>query len=278
MDMRVAWMVVVGSMVGVGCVADPDGDPSADAESAADPDEGSASATDPGEGEGGDVDVEACAAASDAAPSGFALDVGEWEIEDEFFSGSLQGSCTVTGVEVSNEIIATELECMDGDAGPYVVLLDVAAAAGSPTWAVDDDVDLLANVSSNQGGLTDDPDGGTARTFLHAGASLRRASDGALLVMGASGAIGIDDLFAPLELALLGQCGEVEGCSADDDVPLQFTLRESDGESILLTGGQHAELALADGATLVIDAPRAHATSDCHFGTDYGLAARRMAE
>jgi hypothetical protein len=289
MDMRVTWIVVMSWVGCFGCVADSDEDPPADAESATDPDDGGASSTDPDDGatsatgdptdEGGEVEPDACAAPADAMPSGFALDLGAWLIEDEFFSGSLQAACTITEVDVSTDVIVTALECMDGDAGPYIVTIDVAVAAGTPTWAVDDDVDLLAIVSNNQGGLSDDPDGGAALEFLHGGASLRRASDGALLVMGVSGALDpIDGLFAPLELELLGICGEVEGCSSDDDVPRQFTLRERDGDAILLTGGQHAELALADGTTLVIDAPRAHATSDCHFGSDYGIAARRMAE
>jgi hypothetical protein len=276
MDRRVIGLVCMSWVVCVGCVATSEDDPSEDESvSSAESGEGPGSTTEDPTSEGGTIDAEACDAAADAAPSHFALDVGEWEIDDEFFAGTLQGSCTVLAVDVSSDVIATELECMDGDAGPYAVALTVAAAAGTPAWAADDEVDLLAVVSDSQGGLTDD-EAPVGRTFLHAGASLRRASDGALLVVGASGSIDIEDLFAPLDIELMGACASVEPCSSDADAALQYALSEQNGEAILLTGGQHGELALADGTTLVIDAPRAHSTSDCHFGSDYALAARRM--
>jgi len=281
------------------CVAGTDEDPSADAETT-DESEGSGSSAsssssssssssastgvdeggssssgEPGD-EDGPIDEEACIAEPDAGPSSFALDVGDWPIEDDFYSGTLEGSCTVTSVTVSADLIATVLECMDGDAGPYVVTFDVAAASGAPTWAANDEVDLHVSANDDQGGIVDEPAGPTSRTFVHTAASLRRPSDGALLVAGVSGAFGFAGVFAPLELTSLGGCWQSEeGCG--DDVPLQYTLREGDGEPIVLTGGHHAELPLADGTTLVIDLPRAH-LGDCHFGESFRLAARRMAD
>jgi hypothetical protein len=264
---------MVASVMGMGCAAESEDDPSADGESAADPDEGPSN--DAGEGDP-PLDVDACMEAADAASSGFLLDVGDWEL-DEFFSGTLEATCSITAVDSDAEVITTTLDCMDGDAGPYEVTLAVAAAPGTPAWAVDDDVDLFVVASENQGGLTDEP-APHARTFIHSGASLRRQGDGALLIAGADGDIDIEELFAPLVLASVGACGEVEPCSSDEDEPVQYSLREGDGAPILVTGGHHAELPLADGSTLVIDAPRAHVTSDCHFGEDVSFAARRMAE
>lgn len=269
-------MTMVAMGFGSGCVAGADDDAAPELDGPSDPDDGgTAPSTDDSDGGSAMIDDEVCMAAQDAQPAHFAFDVGEWALDEDAVQWTLIGACTVDAVTIADDAISTALTCMDGAAGPYAVTLDVADASGDPSWAAGDSVDMQAEVADNGGGLVDDPQGGIGRSFLWSEVSLRRASDGALLVAGASGP-GSLSIFEPLLYDEIGPCAPVEPCSADEAAPLQVSVAEAAGESIVFVGGQHAELPLGDGTTLVIDAPRLHATGDCHFGSDFSVVARRM--
>jgi hypothetical protein len=232
--------------------------------------------------EGGNLipapDQTACDAPADAAPAGFSLDLGDWVVLSEFGSTAVDGECTVSSITDADDRITTALSCVDGDAGPYEVEIQVASADGTPTWAAGDAVTIAAELSDNdQGGLVEEANGGIGASYVHALVSLRDDEGGLLLVGASTQANEVEAAFAPLEMELLGACDPFAPCAENHaDTPLQFALSEPAGAEVTLTGGQHAELALTDGTTLVVDAPRAHQSDDCHFAYEYVLAARRI--
>jgi hypothetical protein len=209
------------------------------------------------------------------------MDLGDWVLSDETVAWQIEGDCVVVSVTDSGGVLETQLDCMDGEMGPHRVTVEVASAPGTPTWGEGDALTLAASIATNGGGIV----GGDDPVFDHfpylSTTSLRRVSDGALVLGAIDGSASPAGVLAPFDVEVnKSVCGEVNGCAADpdlpDELPLQFSVGESGGEELLVTGGQAAELTLADGTTLYIDAPYAHAISSCHENTYYDLVARRM--
>lgn len=249
-----------------------EGDPTGGSEDAGEPDGGSQA--DGGEGSGGmPADAEACDAAPTAGPATFFLDISALPVE-EYENDALEVPCAVSSVTADSATWTTELECTLAGGEVVVSSLSVAGlSAGTPAWATGEMVTLRAGIwnPSHQGGLIEPGlEGGSG--LEASSAVLRRESDGAFLVGGGRG-LGI---LAPLEVEQVGVCGEVEPCSSDADAPMQATITEPGGESVLLTGGQHVELPLSDATTAVIDAEHYHLSSDCHNATAIQVVGRRV--
>ncbi len=232
-----------------------------------------------GETETGDVPA-ACEAEGEAGSAAHHIDLGDWVLSDDQVQWDIEGACVVASVSEVGETLETQMDCMDGDAGPHSVTFEVSAPPGEPTWAAGDDVELVASLATNGGGIVGGGDGlGSHFSYLSA-VGLKRASDGALLVAAVDGATGLPLVLSPLNVAVnVTACGEVQGCSTGDlpqELPLQFTVEEAGGEALTMTGGNGAQLALSDGTTLNIEAPRAHAVSDCHANSSFRVVAARL--
>lgn len=239
-------------------------------------DGGTDGGTDPGETEttgiGDDVvDPEACLAPDDVETGAGLLNIGDWIEGPILKNETLNGTCTVTDVSTTGDYLRTELSCMTETTGPHAVSIDVAVpVSGTVTWAVDDAVTLTGWVNNSKGGHL--AAGGAS--FMRYWVSLNRQTDGALL-LGAATA-GATEIFAPLDVVEHPDCAE-SGCGSDiNEAAMQFSVSEPGGDSVVVTGGHHADLALLDGTRLSIDPLRAHLVSnDCHFAS-VSIAVRRV--
>lgn len=218
----------------------------------------------------GPPDVDACEAMPNALPTQFALDMSEFPLPrdppreeggDCVSFMSYEATCTVTAVEVGSGLVTTALDCMVDDA-PVVTSLTVAApVTGTPAWSAGEAVVLSMRARLQNAALT------------AGSAALHRVSDGSLLVGGGSGF----GYVSPLTISEAEACAVVEPCTADAPAPLQAFIGEPGGESVLLTGGQHSELPLADGTTMQIDAEWYHSDTSCHgCGQQISAAFRRV--
>jgi hypothetical protein len=221
----------------------------------------------------GPVDADACDAPPDAVQVEFALDTAEFPTgpeQDQQDGGegstifSYDAACTVTAVDVDGGVVTTALDCLF-DELPVSTSLSVSApVTGTPAWSSGEAVVLSASA------WLVPADGSVDASW----AGLHRASDGSLLVGGGYGM----GFVSPLTVDDVVACTVVEPCIGDAAAPLQGFIGEPGGESVLLTGGQHAELPLADGTTMQIDPERYHSDTSCHgYGPDIRVTMRRVA-
>ena len=216
---------------------------------------------------------EQCDAPDPAADASFDLALGDWGIDTENLRFDVDARCTVGSVTAAGGAITTALQCADGDESHDVTLELADAESGAATWSEGDTVDLFATGTNAIGGALPD---GVFGQYVALGFSLH-ADDGSLLAAGSKysspGALLMPLAFAVTDSAA---CGIVMGCSADMDRPLAFTVSESGGEALELLGGQRGALPLSDGSVLHIDAPVAHASSDCHASSHFHVLVRRL--
>lgn len=225
------------------------------------------------EGSGGAPPAE-CSMLDADADASFDLAFGDWDIEQDELTAEVETACTVAAVVVDTDAIETELDCLDEAGMSHPVQLQMAPAEGAtPAWASGDSVTLYAAGRSDVGGALP---GGLVGQYVIFGFSLH-AEDGSLLAAG-SDDWTTDSLLSPLTFSITDEdvCGVVEPCSADENLPLAIAVSEPGAETLALLGGHRGQLALADGSRLYVDAPLAHASSDCHFGTSMHVLARRM--
>ena len=231
------------------------------------------------------LDPEECLAVANADDGTIGLSLGDWPLDGP--SPTVEASCTVLAIETAGSTLTTTLECAAQDTGPHTVIIQVGVPSiGSPDWAVDDDVELTASLSSGKGGFAASHQqggavlgggplgGGGAYPYYSVG--VRRAQGGAFLLAATTLELG-SAILAPLQTEAREGCMDDYGCGSDNaEVRLQYLVAEPGGDSVVVTGGRHAELSLQDGSMVVFDAPRAHSTNnDCHY-FDASIAARRV--
>ncbi len=221
------------------------------------------------------LDPVECVAEDNAGSGPVEFSLSDWPMKKErLVHEDLAGTCIVLELDLGDDVVQTTVECMTETTGPHTIVIGVGApAAGTVAWETGDEVTLVGYLEGGQGGhvamqaggetLGRAPVGGGV-AFAHYGVALHDTASGELLVAATNQSLG--GLLAPLTIDATESCLVEAGCGTEFFGRMQYRISETDGESVVVTGGRHAELELQDGSTMVFDANRFHLTpNDCHY-------------
>lgn len=216
----------------------------------------------------------ACTMPDPAVNAAFAVDLGDWPVENPDAIELRDVACTITDVQSADGNVATTLECEDPDAAMHAIAIEIPQTdAGAPTWLGGEGV-VMTYLAVRD---TELDTGEFHWLSLHrdTGELLLGAVDSDLLV--GSGDVLLTppvDGLAPLSLELdEGVCGYTGG--VDDDVASHGVIFGLGEDELELIGGQRGLLQSGELA-YAIDLAVSEIGHCCHSLRNYELVLRSV--